>query len=237
MTKHLIINADDFGYARGVNKGIIAAHEQGIVLSTSLMVDMPMAHEAATLAKDYPQLGVGLHFAVTDNNGPTVDLFHLALIEQELNRQYERCCELLGQTPTHIDSHHHIHLRKELSPLFVEWSMQRGLSIRSLGTVPYNGSFYGHWYDEEWRPHLAPELISVENLEKILRELPEGVTEIGCHPAYISPDLHSSYAAEREIELATLLHPRTLAVIRELNITLVNYATRPKEVEKNHAVA
>lgn len=227
MAKYLIINADDFGYAQGVNQGIIAAHERGVVLSTSLMVDMPMAQEAAALAKTHPGLGVGLHFTVTDNNGPTIDLSDLVMIKAELDRQYERFCELLGHPPTHIDSHHHVHLRKELTPLFTEWARKRHLPVRSLGSVSYNGGFYGHWYDEEWRPHPAPELISLENLEKILRKVPEGVTELACHPAYLSPDLHSSYAAEREIELATLLNPRTLVVIRELNINLVNYATLP----------
>lgn len=237
MTKHLIINADDFGYAQGVNRGIIAAHEHGIVLSTSLMVDRPMAREAAALAKTHPGLGVGLHFAVTDINGPTIDLCDLAAIKAELNRQYERCCTLLGRPPTHIDSHHHVHLRKELAPLFVEWAMQRDLPVRRLGGVSYNGDFYGHWYDEAWRPHAAPELISVDNLEKILRKLPEGATELACHPAYLSPDLHSSYAMEREIELATLLNPRLLAVMHELRIALVNYATLPKEAKKDNGAA
>jgi predicted glycoside hydrolase/deacetylase ChbG (UPF0249 family) len=237
MTKYLIINADDFGYAAGVNRGILTAHAHGAVLSTSLMVDMPMAREAAALAKAHPGLGVGLHFTVTDNHGPTVDLFDLAAIETELNRQYERCCELLGHPPTHIDSHHHVHLRKELTPLFTEWAMKRDLPVRSLGSVSYNGGFYGHWYDKEWRPHPAPELISVDNFEKILRELPKGATELACHPAYLSPDLHSSYAAEREIELATLLNPCMLDVIHELKIVLVNYATLPKVMEKDHVVA
>jgi len=227
MAKYLIINADDFGYAQGVNRGIVAAHEQGVVLSTSLMVNMPAAKAAAMLAKVHPGLGVGLHFVVTEPDGPKVDLCNLTAIEKEFTRQYRECCDLLGHPPTHLDSHHHVHLRKELAPLFASWAAELRLPLRGLGTVPYNGGFYGHWYDEEWRPHPAPKLISVENLEKILRGLPEGVTELACHPAYLSPDLHSSYATEREIELATLLHPRVLAVIRELNITLVNYATLP----------
>ena len=236
MEKYLIVNADDFGYARGVNQGIIAAHEQGIVSSTSLMVDMPMASEAAALAKTHPKLGVGLHFSVTNDGGPIVDLENVTRVAQELKRQYERCCELLGRQPTHIDSHHHVHLRKELTPLFSEWAMKIDLPVRGLGSVRYNGGFYGHWYDEEWRPHPAPELISVENLEKILRDIPEGVTEVACHPAYLSDDLQSSYATEREVELAALLHPRTLAAVRELRLSLVNYATLPRIRKSDHGV-
>lgn len=237
MPKYLIVNADDFGYAQGVNQGIIAAHEHGIVLSTSLMIDMPSAAAAASLAKAHPGLGVGLHFAVTDNNGPKIDLFDLAAIAKELDRQYERCRRVLGRSPTHLDSHHHVHLRKELAPLVADWAAKHDLPVRSLGQVQYNGGFYGHWYDAEWRPQPAPELISVDNLENILRALPDGATELACHPAYVSPDLHSSYSTEREIELATLLDPRVLAVIRELDITLVNYATLPKEARVNHVAA
>jgi predicted glycoside hydrolase/deacetylase ChbG (UPF0249 family) len=236
MAKYLIVNADDFGYAEGVNRGIITAHVHGVVRSTSLMVDAPLAAEAVALARQYPQLGVGLHFTVTNQDGPLVDLFDVAAIERELQRQYQRCCDLLGRPPTHLDSHHHVHLRRELKPLFLSWAEEHSLPVRSLGSVSYNGGFYGHWYDEEWNPRLAPDLISVDNLEKILRGLSEVATELACHPAYLSPDLHSSYATEREIELATLLNPRLLAVIHELHIALVNYATLPKVMKKDHVV-
>lgn len=237
MSKYLIVNADDFGYAQGVNRGIIAAHERGIVLSTSLMVDSPLAASAAALAKHYPKLDVGLHLTVTNQHGPLVDLFDLAAIEKELQRQYRRCYDLLDQSPTHLDSHHHIHLRKELQPLFVAWAEEYHLPLRSVGPVHYNGGFYGQWYDDEWQAHPAPELIGIENLEKILRALPEGVTELACHPAYVTPDLDSSYAAERAIELATLLNPRLLEVLNELNIAVVNFTALPNILRGKNAVA
>jgi predicted glycoside hydrolase/deacetylase ChbG (UPF0249 family) len=47
--KYLIMNADDFGYTRGVNQGIIEAHLHGMVLSTSLMVNMSLSAEAVAL--------------------------------------------------------------------------------------------------------------------------------------------------------------------------------------------
>jgi predicted glycoside hydrolase/deacetylase ChbG (UPF0249 family) len=237
MCKYLIINADDFGYARGVNHGIIAAYEQGVVLSTSLMVDTPCTAEAAALAIKSPGLGVGLHFVVTNANGPTVDLFDVAAIEKELHRQYQRCCDLLGRSPTHLDSHHHVHLRRELTPFFLDWAAEHQLPLRSLGPVSYNGGFYGQWYDEEWRPHLAPELIDVDNLARILRALPEGVTELACHPGHVSPDLDSSYAAEREIELTTLLDRRVPMLIRELGIILTNFSALPDVLGGQNAVA
>src|SRR5581483_8504457 len=237
MSKYLILNADDFGYAQGVNTGIIAAHERGVVLSTSLMVDAPLAVEAAALAKQHPRLGVGLHFTVTNQEGPLVDLFDVAVIEEELGRQYRRCCELLGQPPTHLDSHHHVHLRKELKPFFIEWAREHRLHLRDSGTSHYNGGFYGHWYDEKWQAHPAPELISIENLEKIFRAFPEGITELACHPACVTPYLDSSYAAERAIELATLLNPRLPGLLDELGIVVINFTALPTMLGRDHVAA
>ena len=57
----LIVNADDFGRSRGVNRGIVETHERGIVTSTSLMVFRPGAREAATYARAHPGLSTGLH--------------------------------------------------------------------------------------------------------------------------------------------------------------------------------
>ncbi|MBM4258855.1 MAG: ChbG/HpnK family deacetylase [Deltaproteobacteria bacterium] len=228
MTRYLIINADDFGYAQGVNRGIVAAYEHGVVLSTSLMVDMPMAEEAAHLARRHTGLGVGLHFTATNQAGPLFDLSDITMVTKELQRQYRRCCDLFGRPPTHLDSHHHVHLRQELKPFFIDWAGERSLHLRDTGGARYNGAFYGQWYDAEWNFHFAPDFISIENLEKILRKLPDGVTELACHPAYLTGDLDSSYATEREIELATLLNPRVGELVSELDITLGNFATLPR---------
>jgi predicted glycoside hydrolase/deacetylase ChbG (UPF0249 family) len=59
--KYLIVNADDFGQSPGINRGIIEAHEQGIVTSASLMTRWLAAGEAALYAKQFPKLSVGLH--------------------------------------------------------------------------------------------------------------------------------------------------------------------------------
>lgn len=39
MSRYLIVNADDFGDSYGINKGIIEVIRNGIVTSTSVMVD------------------------------------------------------------------------------------------------------------------------------------------------------------------------------------------------------
>jgi len=59
--KKLIVNADDFGRSTAINRGIIDAHEKGVVTSTSLMTDREAFAEAVALARRYPRLGIGLH--------------------------------------------------------------------------------------------------------------------------------------------------------------------------------
>jgi predicted glycoside hydrolase/deacetylase ChbG (UPF0249 family) len=224
MTKFLIINADDFGHSQGVNRGIIAAHVQGVVSSTSLMVDAPWAITATAEAKQHPSLGVGLHFDVTSDHKTPLDLNDVDAVATELQRQYLYFCDLMGRVPTHIDSHHHVHLRDYLKPFFLAWAVEHHLPLRGLGQIRYDGRFYGQWYDEHWHPHSAPEWISVEHLEKLLHTLSDGITELACHPGFVTDDLDSSYRSEREIELTTLLDERILALIRALNIRLVNFA-------------
>lgn len=61
----LIINADDFGIHEDVNDGIIQAYLGGLVRSTSLLVNMPATGHAVQLAKEHPELEVGLHLNIS----------------------------------------------------------------------------------------------------------------------------------------------------------------------------
>src|SRR5207302_5062801 len=59
--RSLIVNADDFGLSAGINQGIVAARERGIVTSASLMVRWPAAVEAAAYGRAHPDFSLGLH--------------------------------------------------------------------------------------------------------------------------------------------------------------------------------
>ncbi len=62
--RRLIVNADDFGRSASVNQAVIRAHREGILTTTSLMVNEPASAEALALARDNPALGVGLHLTL-----------------------------------------------------------------------------------------------------------------------------------------------------------------------------
>lgn len=226
MSKWLIVNADDFGASRGINRGVIEAHTQGILTSTSLMVHGQAAEEAVRLAADHPRLGIGLHWDLDSGpGGPHVDLKDTEAVAQALEDQLERFLELVGRDPTHLDSHHHIHRGDEVARAAQRLAARVGVPLREDGRVAFVGGFYGQW---EWQVTDLSH-VSVEFLIWILRnEVGDGWTEIGCHPGYVSPGFHSSYLEEREAELRTLTDPRVAEELQELGIRLASYADLPR---------
>ena len=62
--RRLIVNADDFGLSHSANGAVIRALREGILTTASLMVNEPGFDEAIKLAKENPQLGVGLHITL-----------------------------------------------------------------------------------------------------------------------------------------------------------------------------
>lgn len=218
--KYCVVNADDFGMSRGINRGILEAHFNGVVTSTSLAVNMPFSEEAAYLSIDAPDLSVGLHINLTgESPDPIAALSYLNNFKGELDRQFQRFYELLNRPPTHLDSHQNVHRDPRLLPLFLELSRQYQLPLREYSSVRYFPSFYGYWDGET---HL--EQISVESLVQMLEtEFKKGYTELSCHPGYIDPNFQSFYAIERETELRTLCDPRIKQKILELNIELINF--------------
>ncbi len=145
----LIVNADDFGLTPGVSRGIVTAHKDGIVSSTTLMVNMPAAPEAVAMAREHPGLHLGLHLVVTagrpvlppgqvpslvDAEGHFRKGFRalrltakLAEVALEWEAQLDRFEELVGRLPTHLDSHHDAHLAPGLTEIAVALAKRRGV--------------------------------------------------------------------------------------------------------------
>jgi len=219
--RNLIFNADDFGASRGVNRGIAHAHARGVVTSTSLMVHGRAAQEAVSLAREHPNLALGLHWDLDAGGADRVPLDDPAAVRGELEAQVEAFHRLVGRPPTHLDSHHHVHRREAVATVAEEVAAPLGVPLRECGPVTYVGGFYGQW---EWQvtdlQHVSPDF-----LVWILRnEVAEGWTEIGCHPGFVGEDLKSGYLAEREAEVRTLTDPRIREEIAALGVRLASYA-------------
>ncbi len=220
MGKYLIVNADDFGASRGVNRGIIEAHTNGIVTSASLMVTGRAVSEAVSLSREHPALSVGLHWDVWGEDEREFDIHDLLAVRTEFQRQIDEFQRLTGELPTHIDTHRHVHFFEHLTPVFEELVAPLQRPLRGCSKVRFEGGFYAQW---EW---MVTDLdhVSVEYLEKLLRaEIGAGWTELSCHPGYVSDDYQAVYLPEREAELATLTDARMKEVLRTLDIQLKSY--------------
>jgi predicted glycoside hydrolase/deacetylase ChbG (UPF0249 family) len=219
---NVIFNADDFGASRGINRGIVEAHVNGVVTSTSCMVTGAAITEAVSLSREHPKLAIGLHWDVLgEDDEPGYDLGNVTAVKEEFRRQLGEFERLFGRLPTHIDSHRHAHLKEHLLPVFKDMVVPFGLPLRGDGQVKFTGGFYAQW---EWKvTDLAH--VSVAALTGILKnEMTPGWNEVSCHPGYKSPDFTSIYLAEREAELRTLTDPAIKSTLDALGYRLASYA-------------
>jgi predicted glycoside hydrolase/deacetylase ChbG (UPF0249 family) len=224
-----IVNADDFGQSAGISNGIVEAHERGIVTSASLMVRWPAAAAAAAYARAHPRLSVGLHVDLGESihrDGEWIALYEhvdrqdACAVEAEVRAQLALCRELLRRDPTHLDSHQHVHTEEPARSIFDGIARELGVPLRHRSPrVRHDGRFYGQTRTGE----PLPAGISPAHLVEILRGLPEGVTELACHPGF-ADDLVTMYRAERQVELESLCGPDVRRAICEEGIELIGFA-------------
>lgn len=251
--KKLIVNADDFGLTEGCTIATILCHEDGILTSTTMMVNMPFAPLAAALAKKHPKLGVGIHLTLTmgrpvlegaksftDENGnfrkkgtyenglPVVDEDELYA---EWKAQMEKFIQIMGKKPTHIDSHHHVHLQENLYPIAKRIAAEYDLPMRLRPETPTDDYEYEKalmlpgFYEETAVPaYFTQNTFGIWEHE---------IIEIMCHPAFLDQRLLdiSSYALQRANEMQTVRDPQLKQWIKDNNIELITFADL-KKVDK-----
>jgi hopanoid biosynthesis associated protein HpnK len=174
-SRRLIVNADDFGLSSSVNAAVIRAHREGILKTTSLMVNEPAFDEAVTLAKDNPKLGVGLHLtllmghsALTQEKIPSLVnprgefsnspvgagmryFFERSLREQlraEIHAQFGKF-HATGLTLDHVNGHLHLHLHPVIFKILMEDAEKLGIKHMRLTRDCLARSrrmTTGHWF-------------------------------------------------------------------------------------------
>jgi predicted glycoside hydrolase/deacetylase ChbG (UPF0249 family) len=228
MQRYLVVNADDFGYSPGVSRGVIDAHELGIVTSASLMVRKPNCAEAALYCRETVALGVGLHidlgeWVFQDEEWrplyQVVNLKDVEAVDREVSAQISAFRDLVGRDPTHLDSHQNVHVRDPACSVVLRHASEMGIPVRYFDSrIDYCSAFYGQ--TTEGAP--LPEAISVQALIRLLASFGAGFTELTCHPGY-GTDLASVYASEREEEVRTLCDPRIRERLAEFEFTLTSF--------------
>jgi predicted glycoside hydrolase/deacetylase ChbG (UPF0249 family) len=226
--RYLVVNADDFGYSRSVNGGVIEAHERGIVTSASLMIDRPGAVEAAGYASRHPDLGLGLHVELkrwrvsrVPRRGAALRPSALARATSlQLRRQLERFRAIAGRDPSHLDGHHNHHLLADLRPHFQALADDLSIPLRRVDPrIAFCGEFYGQ--DGKGRPD--PDAITPEALLRLLENIDQPITDLACHPGF-TDDLDDWYRTEREQEVRVLCDERVRVAVSELGLELCTFS-------------
>jgi len=154
--KRLIISADDYGRSPDISRGIREAHLDGVVTSTSCMMNILTTAEDIKIAlQEAPKLGMGVHLVLTmgrplsapesvpllvDEKGsffklrPLLDRLSSLDVDEvkmEWRAQIERFIHAAGHKPTHLDSHHHIsYFTPELFRAMLEFTQEYQCAIR-----------------------------------------------------------------------------------------------------------
>lgn len=273
--RRLILNADDLGIAQQRSHGIFQCHEQGILTSSSLIPNYSGSEKAGRNARER-DLPTGLHLNITTGSPMSrsidietlltvdgyflgrdslervltekqVDLVH---IERELRTQIEWFLDVCGQ-PTHVDSHHHMHVHPAITPLLIPLLDRYAIPfvrIPSEPPVPFGyeisaaqSAFITHL---SARADAARKLLSANgigstdnfrglafagnaskrNFRHIIGRLPEGTTEMMLHPG--SPNPHGEpfdADPQRQTEMNVLLDTDVLKELAEREITLCSW--------------
>ena len=250
--KRLIVNADDFGRAPGVNAGILRAHRDGIVTAATLMVQAPASEDAARIARETPTLDVGVHLTLTYARPVTDPKRIPSLVEPggefprhpvaflgraradrdealiEYRAQHARASELLGRPPTHLDTHHWLHDDPALEWAIATLARETGSAVRPHDEAQRERlrAMGVRTVDRYRRDFQHNGHVDVAALESILAGIEDGTTELGCHPGEPDAELErtSAYAVPRVTELATLTDTRILAAVERERIALATYA-------------
>lgn len=247
----MILNSDDFGSTEGVTLGTIHSHTDGILTSTTCMMNMPYAKFALDLAKDYPTLGVGIHLvftmgrplisgskSFTDKDGnfkklntykvdesshTVVSNVDLDELYEEWKAQIEKFISIAGKKPTHIDSHHHTHLFPHHQQVAIRLAKAYDIPIRQ------DRKIIDHYEFVRCDSTFYGTDLTNDDLIKILKS-EEETLEIMCHPAYLDQRTMdvSSYNIPRVKEMEIIRSDELKKFVKDNNIELINYADLKK---------
>lgn len=257
--KYLIPNADDFGFTRDVNDGIIHAHRQGILTATTLMATGAAFDHAVALARENRSLDVGVHLVLVGSNGFPASvprlLRQIALgrihLYDELAAQVRKV-QSAGIRPTHLDTHKHTHLLPPVLNAVARIASEFNIPwVRRPFDLPFHGAGVT-WHRRavskslgfararfhrvldrsgcRTTDHFAGFLMTghydAAELARLIRHLPDGVTEFMCHPGFCTQELQAARTRMKESrrrELDALTSAEVRQAIEESNVTLARY--------------
>ena len=249
MERVLIVNADDFGLSKGQNYGIIEACKNGLVTSTTALVNGAAISHAAQLSRCVPELGVGMHFVLTLGEPLSAmpgltregrlgkwiwqmaeeDSLPLDEIAHELECQYRRFIALFGCEPTHIDSHHHVHMIARIYPIVAAFAREKGVALRidrqvaERDDLAQDAARSSDGFTSEFYGEATSEALFLQTLDASIQR-GESSLEVMCHPAFVDNTIMgSAYCYPRLAELEVLTSASLKYAVAERGYRLGTY--------------
>lgn len=277
--KVLLVTGDDFGYCQSINNGIFEAYKNGILRNVSLIAAGEGFDHAVQILKQNPGLAAGVHITLVaskpvsdpgnistlcDTSGYLpVDYFRFAAklfsgrfkmvdIEKEITAQVELVVNN-GITPTHIDSHQHVHILPHVRDIFIQTAkkfsipfiripkeqidrasvkdyrpvqlLKYALTIPLIDSLKKRVKKSNLQYCKYFHGLMVSGKMSQPRLLNILKNVRPGINELMCHPGYPPP---SNDPAHRwgylwDTEREALTNKETLAFLESETIHICNF--------------
>lgn len=276
MPRQLIINADDLGIDPARSHGIFQTMEFGSVSSATLLTGMAESQRSILHAK-HEDLPVGLHFNISEGS-PICKQEDVATlvnrdgffwgksetrqelddgrikkehIERELRAQMEWFIDHRGQSPTHVDGHHHLHVHPMIAPLIgpilencgvqwvrvpeempedTKWDLEPERIAHMTLVSSEARQARKHFHAQGLRTSDAFRGMAIvgesgaRKFRNMLCAIPEGITEVMVHPGMCDPlGTEFSRDPQRETEMRMLLDPEMRSLFAQQKIELCSY--------------
>lgn len=218
----LIFNADDFGFTRDVNEGIVEAHRRGVLSAATLMANGAAFDHAVACARDTPSLDIGVHLVMVQGQSvaqtgrampATLQALALALLRRQIAVYDEAAAQIrkimaAGIRPSHIDTHKHTHLFPPVLQAVAQAAKEFGIPWvrRPFDFTPIGAVAAGV---QLMRPRFGKALAGLSTTDhftglrltgrlneaamiETLEKIPDGLTEFMCHPGRCGPELQGA---------------------------------------------
>lgn len=250
-TKTLIINADDCNLTSQVTEAILKAHESGIVTSTTFLINLPAGPDVIRRLLAKKKLGLGLHLNITlgrpvakpsliksllqkDGRFKKKDQYFKKLppipeIFEEFKSQLQKFVKTFNRLPTHVDIHHHLHDFRPFLEALAAIAKKHNLPVRwtRLLTEPeIRNAHKGLKTTDHFYGNIDPHTFWTEEvLRHLLFTLPDGTSEIMCHPGWVDDELCaiSSLTIPREREYELFSRKELQKYAERLGIKLMHF--------------
>lgn len=234
-----------------MNAGILEAHQEGVLTSTTLMANGAAFDDAVKLAADTPSLDVGCHLVLVQGRSTltgwqmpeTLSQLVPMVVMGKLDAYAEFAAQIekilnAGIKPSHLDTHKHTHLLPKVFRAVVRLAREYSIPYIRLPvdtTLPMAKAIR-RYYDRMRSPEVMTTdhfigfrltgSLTVDTFANALMRLPEGRTEFMCHPGRLGDELARAQTRLKESrvkELEALTSPRIREIVTARQIRLMPF--------------